>query len=77
MLLLRLLCLFAVAVLLPASTKDINDFKATLETAKQKTEEIIRGIEQKWHVKDYPNFLKSVAMSVTSWEVLKVSQLTS
>lgn len=55
------------------SSSDINEFKTKLEAAKLKTEEIIHGIGEKWHIKEFPNFLKSVAMSHTGWEVLKVS----
>lgn len=56
-----------------ASGADIKEFKSKLETALHKTEEIVASIAEKWRIKEYPNFLKSVAMSHTSWEVLKVS----
>jgi len=51
----------------------LDELKSKSATAKAKVDEILEHIEKKWHVKEYPNFLKSVAMHHTGWEVLKVS----
>ena len=50
----------------------LDVFKAKIESAKNKTDEILNSIYTKWQVKDYPNFLSSAAMTHTAWEVLKV-----
>lgn len=52
---------------------DIGVFKEKIISAKNKTNEILTTIFEKWQIKDYPNFLGSVGMTHTAWEVLKVS----
>jgi hypothetical protein len=37
-----------------------------------KTDEVLQQILTKWQINSFPNFLRSVAMTHTSWEVLKV-----
>ena len=51
---------------------DINDFRTKLQTANEKIDEILLTIENRWQLKMFPNFLKSAAMSTTSWDILKV-----
>lgn len=50
----------------------LDELKSKAATSKAKVDEILEHIEKKWHIKEYPNFLKSVAMHHTGWEVLKV-----
>lgn len=50
----------------------LDELKSKSSTAKAKVDAILESIEKKWHVKEFPNFLKSVAMHHTGWEVLKV-----
>lgn len=70
----RLFLLFHACVIAKqALSVEIKDFQAKLIEAKLITDEIITKIGEKWRIKEYPNFLKSVAMSHTGWEVLKVS----
>lgn len=47
-------------------------FKEKVESAKTKTTAILKDLFDRWDIKNFPNFLRSVAMSHTSWEVLKV-----
>lgn len=43
-----------------------------LNKALEVTDATLNRISEKWEIKKYPNFLRSVAMTHTSWEVLKV-----
>lgn len=46
--------------------------KEKLTAAKAATDEALKKIFDRWQIAHYPNFLQSVAMTHTSWEVLKV-----
>ena len=46
--------------------------KTKLESTLAATEKLIKTLFDRWQVAEYPNFLKSVEMSETSWELLKV-----
>lgn len=37
-----------------------------------KTDSTLKQISDKWEIPNFPNFLRSVAMTHTSWEVLKL-----
>ena len=50
----------------------LEELKSKAAAAKVKIDEILDGIEKKWSIKEFPSFLKSVAMHHTGWEVLKV-----
>ena len=65
--------LLAIGLLSCIKGDTLDELKSKSATAKAKVDEILEHIEKKWHVKEYPNFLKSVAMHHTGWEVLKVS----
>jgi hypothetical protein len=56
----------AVDCLVPGESKGI------LESAIAATDKILHTLYDRWQVNDFPNFLQSVEMSETSWEVLKV-----
>ena len=68
-----LLCVILLACHYTESSGNSSTFKETIEAAKSKTNEILKTLFDRWEIKDYPNFLRSVAMSHTSWEVLKVT----
>jgi hypothetical protein len=34
---------------------------------------MLEWIENRWEIKKYPNFLRSVAMPITSWQVSSIS----
>ena len=55
-----------------ASATNLKDYKKKLVNAKEKIDEIISKFNSRWQINEYPDFLKSVAMTKTSWEVLKV-----
>jgi hypothetical protein len=43
-----------------------------IKSAEQQTVSVMNEILKEWDVANYPNFLKSVAMTRTSWEVMKL-----
>ena len=49
-----------------------NAVQEKISTAKKITEDILKSIHERWQVNSFPNFLRSAAISRTSWEVLKV-----
>ena len=49
-----------------------NEAKTKLESTLAATDKLIKTLFDRWQVAEYPNFLKSVEMSETSWELLKV-----
>lgn len=59
-------------VLFAAQALAATDFKEKLKNALDQTVSMIGKIHARWAIDQYPNFLKSVTMSHTSWEVLKV-----
>lgn len=61
-----LICAIPGNCLVPGESKGI------LEAAIAETDKILHTLYDRWQVNDFPNFLKSVEMSETSWEVLKV-----
>jgi hypothetical protein len=50
-----------------------ESFREKLEKAVKVTDESLKTIHKRWDIDHYPKFLRTVAMSHTSWEVLKVS----
>ncbi len=44
----------------------------SLRATQTETEQVLNGILRDWDVANYPNFLKSVGMTRTSWEVMKL-----
>ena len=46
--------------------------KAKVGQIREATGKVLQQIFQRWDVEQFPNFLRSVAMSQTSWELLKV-----
>ena len=60
------LCLLLLALF--SVTADNNKIAAIKEV----TERTLQELHQRWSISDFPNFLRSVSMSQTSWEVLKV-----
>ena len=50
-----------------------DDFQASLTAAKLKLNLIIDDMKSKWEMHRMPNFLRSAAMTHSSWEILKVS----
>ncbi len=44
----------------------------TLRATQTETEKVMNDILKQWDVANYPNFLKSVGMTRTSWEVMKL-----
>lgn len=55
-----------------ASGSKDDDFQVSLATAKLKLNSIIDDMKGKWEMHRMPNFLRSVAMTHSSWEILKV-----
>ena len=55
------------------ATADINQFKEKIELSKKLTNDAIDTIMKRWDVVNYPNFLRSVHMTHTAWEILKVN----
>jgi hypothetical protein len=55
------------------SIADSVNFSQKIIAAIKSTDQILDHIFVKWQIKEYPNFLKSVSMSHTGWEVLKVT----
>ena len=49
-----------------------GEVKSKLESAIAATDKVLNTLYERWQVNDFPNFLRSVEMSETSWEVLKV-----
>ena len=43
-----------------------------IKVIRQQTERALHQLYSRWKITEFPNFLRSVAMSPTSWEVLKV-----
>lgn len=67
--------LIATALLLCAPKANCitqNEAKTKLESTVAATDKLIKTLFDRWQVAEYPNFLKSVEMSETSWELLKV-----
>ena len=55
-------------------TNNINndEIKQKIHTIRKVAENELKKLMERWKIVDFPNFLRSVAMSPTSWEVLKV-----
>ena len=49
-----------------------DDFKTKLNLALEASKKSITEIENRWEIHKYPNFLTSVAMSHTAWEIHKI-----
>ena len=49
-----------------------KEAKSKLETTIKATDKILKSIFDRWQVSKFPNFLQSVELSETSWELLKV-----
>lgn len=56
----------------PVSLEKLQTLRSTLESAKSKVKEVLDGFDKRWEIKNFPNFHRSVAMTHTGWEVLKV-----
>lgn len=70
MLIYRLICI--VFGLCLSSSYASQDFKEKLQSALKETKAALDNLRHRWQIDKYPNFLKSVAMTQTSWEVLKL-----
>ena len=57
------------------SREKLDTLRSTLVATKNKVKEILDGFDKRWEIKNYPNFHRSVAMTHTGWEVLKVQTL--
>ena len=68
--LLLVLCCF---LYLLNATTDINQFREKIELSKKLTNDAIDLIMKRWDIVNYPNFLRSVHMTHTAWEILKVN----
>ena len=55
-----------------AENSSVSVFHDKLKSSKKILNSILNDIFLKWQVKDFPTFLKSVAMTSNSWELLKV-----
>ena len=55
---------------------DAEAFKTKVDAAIAKVDSILTDIETKWQVKEYPGFLKTMSLTHTGWEVLKVGCTT-
>lgn len=53
-----------------------SDFLASLREAERITQSILDEIYTRWEIDAYPNFLKSVAMTHASWEIMKLKYKT-
>lgn len=49
-----------------------QQFKERLDSALKIAQDTLTSIYDKWDISNYPNFLKSVSMTHTSWEVMKL-----
>ena len=45
---------------------------ARLKTANVAVDKVLTDLGTRWHIQTHPNFLRSVSMSATSWEVMKL-----
>lgn len=72
---LLVLSIFLACVLLRANGLTHDEAKQKIEAAHRATATIMENVMNRWQIKEFPNFLKSVEMSETSWEVLKVKYL--
>ncbi len=48
-----------------------EEFIKKLGLSSTKTEVSLKSLLEEWHVKEYPNFLKSCFMHKSSWEIMK------
>ena len=62
------ICLLALMLALFSVTADNNK----IASIKEVTDRTLQQLHKRWAISDFPNFLRSVSMSQTSWEVLKV-----
>jgi hypothetical protein len=49
-----------------------NKLQINLKNSLINTDNILKKISDRWEISKYPNFLNSVAMTHTSWEVMKL-----
>lgn len=49
-----------------------NKLHDNLQKSLINTNDILKKISERWEISNYPNFLNSVAMTHTSWEVMKL-----
>ena len=49
-----------------------QQFKERLDSALKIAQDSVNSIYEKWDISHYPNFLKTVSMTHTSWEVMKL-----
>jgi hypothetical protein len=48
-----------------------STFTDSLKAGIIKTDEAIQALSDRWKIPEYPNFLRSVAMPHSSWDVLR------
>jgi hypothetical protein len=49
-----------------------KEIREKFEASKKATDAAIQTLWDRWQISDYPNFLRSAAISHTSWEVMKL-----
>lgn len=69
------LSIFLASVLLSAKSITEEEAKKKVAVTLQATDKILQTLSDRWQIKEFPNFLTSVEMSATSWEVMKVKFL--
>jgi hypothetical protein len=60
------------AATISINSKNNEIFLQQLQKSKVITDNTLKKIHDRWQISKYPNFLKSAAMTHTSWEVLKI-----
>jgi hypothetical protein len=69
--LLVVLSIFAISGV-PCEGLTHGEAKSKIENTIEATDNILNTLFERWQVSEFPNFLQSVEMSETSWELLKV-----
>ena len=54
------------------NTPTPKETKAIIQKTLEATQKVLDDLFVRWQIKQYPNFLNSVEMSLTSWEVMKL-----
>lgn len=62
--------LYALSYIVNGATEE-EAIKKLISDSRTATDSILTTIFDRWEIKEFPSFLESVAMSHTSWEILK------
>lgn len=69
---LQQLLIFIILIITIVISSCLDNYIKKLDDAINITDNILNNIINRWQINQFPNFLRSAAMSQTSWEVLKL-----